>query len=262
MFATSIIAAALLEGALLAAPAPAAPAAEPVAFVAIPAGEIRSTVRYEGDDGARRIATFELSARAVTVREFERFVQAHPQWKRGNPPTLLADSAYLANWVDFDRAGDGVDANAPVTHVSWFAADAYCKSIHARLPDWSEWEYVAAADAARRDARSDSAWRARTFDDGTPRAMDARPGAIANAYGVHGVHGAAWEWVGDYATLLGDADKRGSDDGDRLQFCGATGLSFANRDDYAILKRVALLSAMEPRSTLGNLGFRCARSSP
>ena len=58
MFATSIIAAALLEGALLAAPAPAAPAAEPVAFVAIPAGEIRSTVRYEGDDGARRIATF------------------------------------------------------------------------------------------------------------------------------------------------------------------------------------------------------------
>jgi formylglycine-generating enzyme required for sulfatase activity len=76
------------------------------------------------------------------------------------------------------------------------------------------------------------------------------------------MHGTAWEWVGDYATLLGEADKRGTEDGDRLQFCGATGLTFANRDDYAVLKRVALLSAMQPRSTLGNLGFRCARSTP
>lgn len=251
-------AASILAIALLAA---LPPAANP-GFVPVPGGEFQSTVRYEGDDGKRAIDAFSISSRAVTVREFEAFVRAHPQWKRGQVPSLLADAGYLSNWQDAGSAGGSVRGDAPVTHVSWFAADAYCKSIDARLPDWAEWEYVAAADAQRRDARSDSAWRARTFDDGTPRAMDARPGATPNVHGVSGLHGAAWEWVGDYATLLGDADKRGSDDGDRLQFCGATGLSFANRDDYAVLKRVALLSAMEPRSTLGNLGFRCARSSP
>ncbi|MDR0183396.1 formylglycine-generating enzyme family protein [Lysobacter arvi] len=257
MFATSTLASLLFGGALLAT----LPAAQ-ADFVAIPAGEYRSTVRYEGDDGNRRVAAFALSARAVTVSEFEAFVRAHPQWRRGDAPALLVDSGYLANWSDADDAGDSIDKEAPVTHVSWFAADAYCKSIDARLPDWAEWEYVAAADASRLDARDDPAWRAHTFDDGTRRAMDARSGAAPNAYGVSGMHGAVWEWVGDYATLLGDADKRASDDGDRLQFCGATGLSFANRDDYAVLKRVALLSAMEPRSTLGNLGFRCARTSP
>jgi len=252
MLAVPIIATALL--------ATTPPAVHPE-FVAIPAGEIRSTVRYEGDDGKRRVAAYAMSPRAVTVREFEAFVRAAPQWKRDRVPSLFADSGYLSGWRG---AGDSgvVHDDAPVTHVSWFAADAYCRSIGARLPDWIEWEYVAAADATHRDARSDTRWRARTFDDGTPRAMDAGAGAVANWYGVSGLHGVAWEWVGDYATLLADADKRGSDDGDRLQFCGATGLSFANRDDYAILKRVALLSAMEPRSTLGNLGFRCARSSP
>ncbi len=240
----------------------AMPPADAQAFVDIPAGEFRSTVRYEGDDNLRRVAAFGMSSRAVTVAQFESFVQEHPQWRRDRAPSLLADAGYLAGWRHADAAGDAMPPHAPVTHVSWFAADAYCKSKGARLPDWTEWEYVAAADAGRRDARRDPAWLARTFDDGTPRAMDARPGAMPNAYGISGMHGSVWEWVGDYATLLGDADKRGSEDGDRLQFCGATGLSFANRDDYAVLKRVALLSAMQPRSTLGNLGFRCARSSP
>lgn len=231
-------------------------------FVAIPAGEFRSTVRYGDGDEARAVAAFSVSRNTVTVAEFQDFVQANPQWRRDTVPSLLADRGYLANWQHPDAAGTVVDPNAPVTHVSWFAADAYCKSVGARLPGWSEWEYVAAADAARRDARGDPAWRARSFADGTPHAMDARPGATPNAYGVSGLHGRVWEWVDDYSTLLGDADKRGAEDGDRLQFCGATGLSFANRNDYAVLKRIALLSAMEPRSTLGNLGFRCARSSP
>lgn len=248
----------LVAATLLAATPPAAPAG----FIAIPAGELRSTVRYADDEGDRHIAAFEISSHAVTTREFEAFVRRNPRWKRDEVPTLLADTGYLSDWRDADNAGDALRADAPATHVSWFAADSYCRSIGARLPDWAEWEYVAAADATRRDARHEAAWRARTFDDGTPRAMDARPGAVANAYGVHGMHGTAWEWVGDYATLLGDADKRGADDGDPLQFCGATGRSFADRGDYAILKRVALLSSMEPRSTLGNLGFRCARSTP
>jgi len=243
---------------LLATSPPAAPAAT---YVEIAGGAFRSTIRYEGNDGNSAVANFALMQHAVSNREFQAFVMQHPQWRRDRVPALFADSGYLSHWQAAD-APDPLDADAPAIHVSWFAADAYCKAQQARLPDWAEWEYVAAADPLRRDARDDPTRRSRLFADGTPHAVDAGRDAPGNAYGIHGLHGASWEWVGDFSTLLGDSDKRGGDDGDRLQFCGATGLSFNNRDDYAVLKRVALLSAMQPRSTLGNLGFRCARSRP
>ena len=49
----------------------------------------------------------------------------------------------------------------------------------------------------------------RQVNDGTPHAIDAAADAPANAYGVHGLHGAHWEWSEDVASLLGDGDRRG-----------------------------------------------------
>ena len=48
-----------------------------------------------------------------------------------------------------------------MVQVSWFAASAYCEAQGARLPTWNEWEYAAAADETRRDARKDPVWRER-----------------------------------------------------------------------------------------------------
>nr|HMM26499.1 hypothetical protein [Pseudoxanthomonas mexicana] len=120
----------------------------------------------------------------------------------------------------------------------------------------------AAADTTRRDARADGAWRMRQVNDGTPHAIDAAADAPANAYGVHGLHGAHWEWSEDVASLLGDGDRRGQQDGDALRYCGATAMSFNDPGDYGVVKRFVLLSALPPDATLGNLGFRCARSTP
>ena len=41
--------------------------------------------------------------------------------------------------------------------------------------------------------------------------------------------------------------------------CGAGALSMEDRDNYAILMRVAMLSSLEGDDVTGNLGFRCAR---
>jgi formylglycine-generating enzyme required for sulfatase activity len=150
-----------------------------------------------------------------------------------------------------------------VVWVSWFAANAYCESLDARLPDWNEWEYAAAADETRRDARADPAWRERILGWYSRPSNTALPRVglqAPNAYGVQDLHGLVWEWAGDASSLLVDGDNRNQGDPDKSRFCGAGALSIADRENYAVLMRVAMLSSLEARDTTANLGFRCARS--
>lgn len=232
------------------------------AWQAIPGGEFHSSVRFEDATRIVPVASYQLMARPVSNAQFAAFLARQPQWRRDRVPAVFASPGYLGHWAQPDAPGAGIDANAPVVHVNWYAADAYCREQGARLPTFVEWEYAAAADATRRDARSDPHWRMRLVNDGTARAMDAAPDAPANAYGVHGLHGSHWEWSADFSSLLGDGDRRGQDDGEAGRYCGATALAFNDPGDYGVVKRFVLLSALQPAATLGNLGFRCARSQP
>lgn len=87
--------------------------------------------------------------------------------------------------------------------MSWFAAQAYCESEGARLPTWTEWEYVAAADRTWVDARSDPAWLARILGWYARPASTALPavGGESKVFGVRDVHGLVWEWVDDFNAL-------------------------------------------------------------
>jgi formylglycine-generating enzyme required for sulfatase activity len=82
----------------------------------------------------------------------------------------------------------------------------------------------------------------------------------ANAYGLRDLHGLVWEWVEDYSALLVSPDNREQGAADSLEFCGAAALSTSDRDNYAVLMRVAMLSSLEGAGATANLGFRCARS--
>ena len=153
----------------------------------------------------------------------------------------------------------------PVVWVSWFAANAYCESIDARLPTWTEWEFAAAADELRKDARDDPAWRERILAWYSRPSNEALPRAglqAANVYGVHDLHGLVWEWTDDYSSLLVEADNRTQGDPDNARFCGAGAISMDDRDNYAVLMRVAMLSSLDGMDATTNLGFRCARSAP
>lgn len=231
------------------------------AWVQLPGGSFKSTLKYE-DASTMEIAPFALQRRPVTNAEFLDFVQARPQWRRDKVASVFSEPRYLSHWAGATTLGKTALPQQPVVQVSWFAASAYCEAKGGRLPTWSEWEYAAAADELRRDARKDPAWRERILSWYSRPSNTALPRAglqAVNAYGVQDLHGLVWEWTDDYSSLLVSTDNRNQGDADKLKFCGAGALSMDDRENYAVLMRVAMLSSLQARDTTANLGFRCAR---
>jgi formylglycine-generating enzyme len=254
---------ALFVGSLQVSGALAAPEAgnAPPLYVHLPGGKFRSVLPPDGKSSLAVIAPYELRSLPVTNGEFLKFVETHPQWRRDRVASVFADTAYLAQWSSALQPGDA-RAMQPVTDVSWFAAEAYCESEGARLPTWHEWEMAAAADETRHDARNDPAWRESILgwysqSGGTelaPVGLTPR-----NAWGVYDMHGLVWEWVEDFSGMMISADSREQGDPDILKFCGAGALSTQDKDNYAILMRVAMLSSLKAPQSTRSLGFRCAR---
>jgi sulfatase modifying factor 1 len=210
------------------------------------------------------IGAFRLDRRPVTNAGFLAFVRKDSKWRRDRVARLFADSQYLSQWKSAVELGDEAKASQPVTRVSWYAAKAFCEARGARLPTWYEWEYVAAADERSSDARADPAWRQRILEWYSRPSGEAladvghRP---ANYYGVFDIHGLTWEWVLDYNALLVASDSREQGGADRLKFCGEGALNMVDRDNYAVLMRIAFLSSLQAAYTTSSLGFRCAEDA-
>jgi len=233
-------------------------------FAPLPGGTFKSALQYEDAKGGVRIAPFALMRKPVTNADFLAFVKTHPQWQRDRVARVFAEPRYLSHWQGPTELGPKAEPGQPVTWVSWFAANAYCESIGTRLPTWSEWEYAAAADETRKDARKDPAWRERILTWYSRPSNQALPRAglqAPNAWGVQDMHGLVWEWTDDYSSLLVSGDNRNQGDADKTKFCGAGALSMDDRENYAVLMRVAMLSSLEGSDATANLGFRCARSA-
>jgi sulfatase modifying factor 1 len=226
----------------------------PVEFTpAVPVSETVKTVH---------VPKFELDVLPVTNAQFLEFVKQHAAWRRDRISALFADKSYLRHWSAADTLANAAQAQQPVVHISWFAATAYCEARNARLPRWYEWEVAAAADMEHPDARQNEAWRQQILNWYASPSTEQLPAigkAMANYYGVHDLHGLVWEWVEDYNSLLVGVDNRVQGGADKLEFCGAGSLSLEQKEHYAVLMRVAMLSSLEARYTTRNLGFRCAR---
>ena len=161
------------------------------------------------------VSSFALGAYEVTFEEYDRFAAA----TGGTRPE--------------DRGwGRG---GRPVIDVSWEDATAYAEWLSAetgeryRLPSESEWEYAARAGSATRYGWGDDIGRNRANCAGCSGRWDdadrtAPTGSfVANAWGVHDMHGNVREWVEDcwhenYARAPrdGSAWTRGGDCGRRV----------------------------------------------
>ncbi|QYM78779.1 formylglycine-generating enzyme family protein [Horticoccus luteus] len=261
------LAGAVLPGAAAPTPAPAhsAPPASRTATILIPAGDYVPFSKTPGDAPHQPVAAFRLDEYPVTNAEFLAFVRAHPQWRRSRVSRLFADSTYLNHWAADLEPGPAAPPDSPVVQVSWFAARAYARALHARLPSTAEWEFAAAAGYTSPDGKHDAqlnrdlyAWFARP----SPAVLPSIATAKANFYGVRGLHGLVWEWVDDFNTALVANDSRADSGLDRDLFCAAGAVNVKDTNDYAAFMRQALRSSLKANNTTSSLGFRCAYDAP
>ena len=228
--------------------------------VPIPGAKFESVLPEAPEAKTTYVAPFRLDVSLVSNADFARFVRSHPEWRRGSIAPLLADAGYLQHWENASEPAKGA-ALKPVTQVSWFAASAYCEARGARLPSWHEWELAAAASDAVPDARADPAWRQRILHWYSSSARGALPDAgasQANYYGVRDLHGIAWEWVLDAGSMMVSDDSREQGDPSLDRFCGSGALSLDQKENYALMMRIAMLSSMKASYTSTSMGFRCA----
>src|ERR1051325_11287588 len=122
-----------------------------------------------------------------------------------------------------EHANDGMGgACQPVSHINWFAAQAYCWALtlltnrYYRLPTETEWEYCCRARSETSFAWGEDLEIPRikdvvNYDRRPPRSTtDLSLPTFVNEFGLRHMHGQVWEWVQDcYTHQLSDAPKDG-----------------------------------------------------
>lgn len=252
----------ILAGAFLTLMTHAEVMAAPVTMVVIPAGTYAPFQKERVANSAdlapakpRLIAAFRLGVEPVTNAEFLAFVEVHPEWRKSKVKPIFADSRYLSGWPADLELPDAAAANQPVTNVSWFAAEAYCRAQGLRLPTTEQWEY-ALADAGR-DANTVRERSLEWFAQPNGAHPPATTG-VSNGYGVSDLVGLVWEWTLDFDAYATTAESRDTNGKDSALFCGGAAAGVDDATDYPAFMRYSMRASLKAAYTADNLGFRCA----
>jgi iron(II)-dependent oxidoreductase len=257
---------------------------EGLSFRPIPAGTLLAGSLEDKTSAAHLphpvpVAAFLASETEVPNRLYARFLADNPEWRKQNSATLaqkdLIDDAYLSGWTD--QGYPAGEDELPVTSVSYFAAQAFCRWLsgrmpaslsgyEARLPNEAEWE-----------------WAARGGLVGSPYPQGAKPlnevffeqgiagprpaGASSpNGYGLRDTCGNVWEWCSDWFSPVAylfsslDPTKNTADRSAEIPF-GAEkavrGGSWANEKE---LVKIHTRASQPPSWCTPYLGFRVVLS--
>ena len=257
------LAALQLAASILATPAVAGVVQSAASMAELPSGEVRPLYLTK-DSPLTPVPAFFLDRLPVTNAQFADFVQHHPTWQAGQAPALFVESQYLSHWSNGQTPSKD-QAQQPVTHVSWYGANAYCQAQGKRLPTVSEWEYAAQASESQANGSKEPgytqrilAWYAKPATATLPNVGE----SAANFWQVQDLHGLVWEWTQDFNSALVTGESRGDSSLDQGLFCGSAASGAADPADYAAFMRYGFRSSLKARYTLANLGFRCAQDSP
>ena len=223
------------------------------ARVLVPSGSFHSVMpEVKGEPIA--VDSFYLDITAVTNDQFAEFVAENEQWQRDEIPAVFANNDYLEHWQGTSPDYETVGENRPITHVSWFAANAYCQWAGGRLPTLNEWEYSAqlmdfeSPEEASQFAAELMRWYS-SVDIKNPAEIGST--GIETRHGVQDQFGLIMEWVQDFKPPVAD---------DLSLDCGTVGRmqQLGNAYSYAASIRYITRMSYSPKSATGAMGFRCA----
>ena len=137
------------------------------------------------------MSTFELSRRAVTNAEYERF-----------------DSQHERELCDGRLTQQGA-AEHPVVNVSWWEAYLYARWVGGALPTEAQWEYACRAGTSTpfsfgetitpKQANYNGSFPYAGGDKGEYRQATVAVGSLLpNEWGLREMHGNVWEWCHDW----------------------------------------------------------------
>ena len=206
-----------------------------------------------------KVSSFLLDKYPVTKKEYKKFLQQNPIWKKENIKPLFADQNYLSDWEKCSFENSDCEDDSPVVNISWFSARAYCSWQNKRLPSVMEWEYAAtdAGTLSQKDYDKILEWYGKPNSKVLPKV-----GSVwKSKSGAFDLLGSVWEWVEDFNTMTVTGDSRSDPNLDRTLFCGGTSLLLKDFRNYASYMRFAFRSGLKGKYTIANLGFRCAKDS-
>jgi len=217
------------------------------------------TPLYGRDSLQVTISDFYMDVYPVTNQDFLTFVKKYPKWQRSNAKKLFVDGNYLIDWNSDIDLGNNQSLNAPITNISWFVANDYCKCQGKRLPTVDEWEYVGMANETMADART-----LKTYNEfilswyEKPKTFNNDIGStFKNYWNVYDLHGLVWEWTSDFNSVLVSGESRKDVDNDSNLFCGSAAIGATDLMNYAAFMRYAIRGSLKAKYTMRNLGFRC-----
>ncbi len=216
---------------------------------------------YGRDSMQVTINDFFMDVYPVTNEEFLAFINKNPKWKKSQVKKLFADENYLHQWETDTTLGDTQSLKAPITNISWFAANDYCDCQGKRLPTIDEWEYVAMSNEKLPDARY-----LKTYNEyilswyEKPKTFNNEIGStFRNYWGVYDLHGLVWEWTYDFNSVLISGESRKDVDNDSNLFCGTASIGATDLMNYAAFMRYAIRGSIKANYAMKNLGFRCVK---
>ncbi len=219
-----------------------------------------------------QVSAFKLDRSPVTVAQFGKFVAEGPyqtsadQFGNSAVFDMTRGRWHLvqgANW-EYPLGPDAASATSdhPVTQVSWYDADKYCRAKNGRLPSEAEFEY--AAKGAGRMGNPTYAFGDKVVEDGAylvniyngqfPYRNTGEDGFLYTApvgktgitpLGFTDMAGNVWEWSADwYSSQQQEKTLRGG--------------SFLCDEDVCHGYRTSARSHSSPETSLAHVGFRCA----